>query len=369
MPIPERWKSLATNALLALTTTTLTLFAIELLLWMTPYRSKIPLLAEPRNYWVNHAETGYDIGKNVPKDTHHFFDAEVDVWSNELSCFDTPYTNSEPTIYLTGDSFAWGFGDFADKWGTIIQNTTGRRVLKCGVGGFGTKQELIKTTNHFETLSPKPSVLIVGYLGANDVEDDALFPNYTVDHGYRVRDARLTQDKGVAYAVKRWFTIHSALYNLVKNNARPLIIGLLPDSWLERSGIAPATKAAVDTESEAAYTEHLQNVLGFKSLAEKHGAKLLFVLIPSRNELRQSGSAHNNQRLKPFLEANDIPFIDLFPALQAAEQSGTKLYWDVDGHWNNAGNRFVGELVSDHLVHEQFVPKSASFIDRAPIDE
>lgn len=369
MIFSPRVKSAGANILLVSGTVVMTLILLEALLRLTPYRSKIPLLAEPRNYWVNHTETGYDIGKNIPKDSHHFFDAEVDVWSNELGCFDTPYTNSEPTIYLTGDSFTWGFGDFADKWGTVIQNTIGMRVLKCGVGGFGTKQELIKTTNHLEALSPKPSILIVGYLGANDVEDDALFPNYKVDRGYRVRDTRVTQDESIAYAVKRWFTIHSALYNLLKNNARPLIIALLPESWLKRSGIAPATKTAVDTESEAAYQEHLQNVLGFKLLAQKHGAKLLFVLIPSRNELRQIGSARNNEHLKPFLEANDIPFIDLLPALQEAERSGTQLYWDVDGHWNNVGNRFVGELVSDHLVRKQFVQNSTSFIDRGSIDE
>ncbi len=359
MTISPRVKPFVVNGLLALATTGLTLVALELLLWLTPYRSKIPLLAEPRNYWVNNQETGYDIGENVPTDSHHFFDAEADVWSNELGCFDTPYTTSEPTIYLTGDSFTWGFGDFADKWGTVIQNTTGMRVLKCGVGGFGTKQELIKTTNHLETLSPKPSVLIVGYLGANDVEDDALFPNYTVDQGYRVRDTRLAQDESVTYAIKRWFTIHSALYNLVKNTARPLIVALLPDSWLNRSGIAPPTKPSIDTESETAYAEHLQNVLGFKTLAEKQGSKLLFVLIPSRNELRETQNATNNERLKPFLAANNIPYLDLFAPLQEAERAGRKLYWDVDGHWNNEGNRFVGALVSEHLLREKFLPEGA----------
>lgn len=332
-----------------------TLVFLELLLWLTPYRSKVPFLAEPRDYWVNSADTGFDIGKNVPKDTHHFFDHEVTVWSNELGCFDTPYIDKQPIIYLTGDSFTWGFADFEDKWGTRIEKNTGMRVLKCGVGGFGTKQELLKTTNHFDELATKPSVLIVGYLGANDVEDDAFFPNYTVEQGYRVRDLRITPEHGVAHAIKRWLTVHSALYNLLKNRVKPLITAILPDAVLTSSGVTAPTKELKDPQTDEVYQEHLQNVLGFKQLADKYGAKLLFVLIPSRTEIRDTKTASTNDKLKPFLEANQIPYLDLFGAIEEAERSGKKLYWDVDGHWNNEGNAFVGDIVSDHLMNAQYV--------------
>ena len=47
-------------------------------------------------------------------------------------------------ILLVGDSFTHSYAPFPDKWGTRIEKLLHYRVLKCGVTGYGTKQEWLK---------------------------------------------------------------------------------------------------------------------------------------------------------------------------------------------------------------------------------
>jgi len=61
-----------------------------------------------------------------------------------LGCFDAPFKNDRDYAVLVGDSFTWGWTPFGEKFGTIIEESCGIRILKCGVGGYGTKQEFLK---------------------------------------------------------------------------------------------------------------------------------------------------------------------------------------------------------------------------------
>jgi lysophospholipase L1-like esterase len=335
------------NVLLVLASFFVTIVLVELVLRVTPYRFFAPSTHVPKGYWATHEERGYDIAPNRPPTKFTFLGDTHEIWSNELGCFDRPYEGEQPLIYLTGDSFTWGFAPFENKWGTVLESVLATRVLKCGVDGYGTRQELLKTTEHLKHM--QPALVIVGYLGANDIDDDARFPNYGVYDGYRARISSI-KEGSLIFEIKKWLSIHSVLYNLAKPSLRTVLLQFLPDALLTRAGVTSEI-ATLTPLNEQSLEKHLESVDGFKSLAKARGSRLLFVLIPARTDIEGAASEnYSNARTKQYLESNNIEYIDLLPVFRDVMSTGKDLYWDVDGHWNPTGNHLAGLLVAEYIV-------------------
>ncbi len=366
------------NIFLSLLSILVTLIVLDALLHLTTFKSLIKRDVYPRYYFQADDELGFVIAPNQEQKEHVFFDSKMEVMSNSLGCFDREYEGDEPFVYLTGDSFAWGFAPLDKKWGKQAESILGTRFLTCGTGGYGTTQELLKAKRDLKDL-PAPSTIVVGYLGGNDVEDDANFPNNSVYEGYWVtnlektglskEEAEAKYENFLSYCTAEpsnklvqgfrcWLNNHSIIYNVLKNNARPLVVALLPDSLLKKAGIIVEPVPVLRMpEDPSIYERHVDAVRGFKALAEEKGSKLLFVLIPSKDDVRNS-KVHgdwvmgmNNERLKPYLDKEGVAYLDLLPEFSAREKlPETSFYWTVDGHWNVNGDRLAGLLVSKYMI-------------------
>ena len=132
-------KSAASSFLIVLVSTGLTVLLCEGILRLTPYKDLLPLAGIPNGYYVSDRDSGYDLAVSFPTSTQRFRGGSNPIWSNNLGCFDMPYNGEQPYIYLTGDSFAWGFSPLEDKWGKVVESNIGVRVLTCGVAGEDTK--------------------------------------------------------------------------------------------------------------------------------------------------------------------------------------------------------------------------------------
>jgi hypothetical protein len=354
----------------------ITLVALDVALFFTHYRGIISRWNYPQHYFTKDAELGFDIVPNFATSTHYFPDAAFPVWSNNIGCFDTDYASETPYIYMAGDSLTWGFVPFEDTWGKRMQDILGVRTMKCGVtGGYGTRQELIRTTRHLSQL-PSTELIIVGYTQANDIDDDANFPSTTIHDGYLVPNLAkggMTEAQAEEkYALfEKYCTLsdpshpilqkarcllnnYSVLYNLAKKNIRGVLVSVFSEPALVKLGIVAKMTPAIDAKSETGYQDHLKNVLGFKDLARREGAGLLFVLVPGEND-----------RLKSFMDKQGIAYLDLKPAFE--EYSRTQpLNWKIDGHWNIAGNHLAGLLVSRYLLEKDIIrvtDKASALLD------
>lgn len=379
------YKKLFTNSLLVALGIVVPLLFLEFILSFTSLKGIVSENVYPRYYFVKDREIGLDIAPDFSTTSLSFYEHPYDVWSNSLGCFDYVYSSTTPYIYLTGDSFTWGFAPFADKWGTILESRVGTRVLKCGVGGFGTKQELIKTSRDMARLAA-PKLIIVGYFGFNDPLDDANFPRNTVYDGYRVGNfafGSTTEAQAesnyknleeycvanvpthpVLQRVKCVLFTHSIIYNLLRNNLKTFFTGILAPGTLESTGFVVDSAESVPDPLAAQhakedYARHLQNVDAFKTLAAKENAKLLFVLIPDKDIARSTSTdpvAFANYRLTPFLDAEKIMYLDLAPAFRTYEHLPAQpLYWPTDGHWNQKGNHLAGLVLSRYLLENGLV--------------
>ena len=156
-----------------------TLACFDVALHYTRYKDLIAEYAFPMNYYTTIPGVGRDIKPNQPITLVPFFDYPYYTWANEIGCFDTSIKDLKPGmpfIYLAGDSFTWGFAPFEDKWGTIMQSELSMRILKCGVPGYGTHLELLKTKYDLAKFPTPPKLIIVGYFDNDPFDDSVIDP-------------------------------------------------------------------------------------------------------------------------------------------------------------------------------------------------
>lgn len=352
-----RWRGCAVHVVLAIVSTMATLLIAEAALRASGERR---LLFTPVRYLFRpDPETGYDLAPNVSRRPHVFSDGRYDVWTNELGCFDRPYHGERPYLLLVGDSFTEYYAPFERKWGTLLEASLGQRVLKCGVGGYGTAQELVKARRLVAAVGTAPQTIVVGYY-VNDLGEDALFPQETVIDGWPVKTRRFRSLRtGEIVPVKApdvlgaWLRTHSILYNMTRLAVRdgetrhglgnverfPELLYAAPYGWVPQ-----------------ALAEHLQNLARFQELAASLRARLLVVMIPSKAQVHPDlyrGTVPAGDREAPqrivgaFLEARGIEHIDLLPAFRG---HAAETYWAIDSHWNEEGNRLAATLVAERIA-------------------
>jgi hypothetical protein len=385
----SRW---ALHAGLILLSVMAMLVLLETALRFTSYRHLLTRDRHLRYYYQVDLAKGFDIAPNVSGKRMSVDNrVEFEVWSNELGCFDEPYRGEPDYFLLVGDSFTHSYAPFPDKWGTQIEKLLHYRVLKCGVSGYGTKQELLKATEIIARVRHQPRLIIVGYFW-NDLSDDYSFPILTVIDGFLVNSTRykdpktgkLSKDK-VEKKYTTWEKWFSSAYPLsfgelisfyldqhliIMNLFNDVLVRFFPG---KNNAFADSNKFLAfqdETKHWNIWKRHLQNLAAFKDLAAANQARLLVVLIPTNTQVYPFLAAHQgidlerpNKILGRFLAAQGIDYLDLLPLLRSYADKTPRptldpdkdLYWRQNSHWSIRGEHLVGLLVTRAILERRLV--------------
>ena len=339
-------------------------------------------------YYMLKENRGFDIRTNATRRQLYFSDGVFDIWGNNIGCFDYDVDLAEVRekgyILLVGDSFTWGFTEFRETAGVSLENRLEKRVLKCGVPSYGTRQELYKAKEIIDRIGTPPGKLILGYYVGNDVLNDYFFPELTVKDGYLTRtiekfdvetgevrrrdqaDNQNRQSNFERYCVgyepgdrflfrlRCWLTRNSILYQLFSIMTRSQ--KFYPPYeliWTEEGARRPWMRLA--------WKRHLD---GMREQIDRLGVDkedVIVVIIPAKNSfvpkywqnVRKDLShvtidpAAPYHTVSTYLSDNGIPHINLFPYfLRCGELD---LYWTFDGHWNSSGNRVMADILYEYL--------------------
>jgi hypothetical protein len=386
----SRW---ALNAGLILLSVAAVMVLVEATLRFTPYRLLLTRDRHLRYYYQFDPAKGFDIAPNIrPKRVSVDNRVEFNIWSNELGCFDEPYHGEKSFILLVGDSFTHAFAPFPDKWGTQIEQLLHYRVLKCGVTGYGTYQELLKAKEIIAQVKNRPQLIIVGYFW-NDVSDDYSFPNLTVVDGFLVESNRYKDSKTAALLTEKLgkgYTWQEKLFGrdyplslgeMIRYylDQHLIVMNLINAAWVrwfpgKTNAFGESNKFLAFQEvqpwSREVWKRHLANLAAFKDLAAAHGAGLLVVLIPTNTQVYPFLATHQgldlerpNKILGGFLKARGIDYLDLLPLMRPyADQTprpslnpDRDLYWQHNSHWSIRGEHLVGLLVSRFILAHRLV--------------
>lgn len=172
-------RKLLANTALVFGSLVVALILVEVVLRFTPYATLPARYSYPTGYFVADDALGYDIGRSVTPRVHPFAEHPYPVFSNRLGCFDHERAVPDDYVLVVGDSFAWGYTPLEDKWTTLLEQRSGQFILKCGVTGYGTRQELLKAQRVVAEVGKNPRLVVLLYT-ENDLNDDLYFPQRTV---------------------------------------------------------------------------------------------------------------------------------------------------------------------------------------------
>lgn len=404
----DRGKELAADAALTLGATLFALAFGAAVLLFAFHKHRLPV----KGLYRADPELGYDLSADLPRSVY-YEGAEVGdytVFTNDLGCYDEPFTPGSNHVLLIGDSFTQGM-KFEESWGHGLQEALGERVLKCGVSGFSTKTELIKADRVMAKTGAAPRALVVGYC-PNDLEEDYYYPLRTVIRGYAVtykymkdlktgataelpresEERRIrrwefengAEDCPSTSAVGRagcWLRGRAALYYSAKDR---ILTSRLGSRFVQR---APSNPDAASVPPflgwiplgtypwvDKAWKLHLSNFTALKELARRRRAPLLVVFIPTKEQvydfLREDMKAAHpeldpdqpNRLLAAHFKKEGVAFLDLTPVFHAyADQSKraidvkTDLFYRYNGHWGPKGERLGALLTAQALLEKDLV--------------
>lgn len=348
----------------------------------------------PNGYFVKHAARGFDIGRN--REGAHWVDGVAyPIWSNSLGCFDDEPPKAGDYIYFAGDSQTWGYTPFEQKFGTIVEQRSGKSVVKCGVTHTGQLHQFDKFLGVVEEIGYPPRAVLVFY-DSNDPANDYAYPHATVIDGWLVNSASLDEENEIVRhadeelreklklrlkeieeksASWRWrFNRSAKPYSLSLNVAVSL-----------KNRLAKAVQGQTGQDSGGRTRKQIYSlpkekgrkfwyednpntrrnkgaILQFKKWAINNGVDLIVALIPPKT---RALNASWYEELRGFLTTNEISHVDLAPEFKRRGLASQDLYWNHDAHFNPRGNEAVAEILIDELQH-LFQKRRASPSDPDP---
>lgn len=394
----EKIRNYSLNILLFLGSIIFTLIILEVALHFSPL-ANLPkkLYSFPANYFQADLEIDYDIIPSLKGKVHNLPEHPYEVFSNQYGCFD--YEREVPDDYgiVLGDSMTWGFSPLDAMWTSQVEKMSGQFLLKCGLPGYGTFQELQKAKKVINKVGKPPSYIIVLYT-ENDFNDDYYLPHRTIYHGhfvslikntnldtgevFRRTDEEISQRYGKYNEDTFSNTLRNLRYELVlyrlyrtykkqyrgrfkeflnslvaikdaeANEGRIKLFNAqtLPRGMAGPSGYAVVFARYLDADNREwfsnAFKSHAKNMLNFASYANEIGAKLLFIdtngVMPHKryDPVKKQFKEHNVYYYN--LKADYTNFVR----------------WKYDAHWNIEGNKIAADHIFNYISSSNFFSKN-----------
>lgn len=262
-------------------------------------------------------------------------------------------------IVVVGDSLAYGWGVERDAaWTSLLDaRLPESRVITLGLPGTAPPQFV----RYFERfgLGLQPKVLIFGIFAGNDIVDANTFDrwitagspgNYDV---WRFFEGRVPKrDAGFPRNSYLLLFLKSARKSLGQQYSAKTV----RSADGEKLQLAPAIlQRALEYNDPMnwGFKSVVQAVLAARNLTRDSGSELLVVLFPTKEgiylPLHDVPFPTLVRPLKDVLEDEGITCIDLSERFRELAAQGKKLYFEIDGHPNELGNRVVADVLADYL--------------------
>jgi len=262
--------------------------------------------------------------------------------------------NDIKRILVLGDSFAWGYGvEEPERFSQLLEASLGVEVINAGVSGYSTDQELLWYRN--EGVKYETDLVILEIAG-NDVGDNdrqlvnTIYykPRFVIEEGQLVPIGypvpktspqgkfiySLSQRSALAYfLVQRYFDLLSE-YEKIKVNS--------DQANSQESGISAKSEPFRLT---TALIDEIRNI------AESRKAK--FMIVTTDNWW----NSRSNKTYKDFINTLET---EGFLVLDVESMPGFDpkvMVIPNDGHWNQAGHKFVAEKIKAFIESEQLLSK------------
>jgi hypothetical protein len=325
----------------------------------------------PRGYNVADPIMGFDIQKNFSSISANLADQPFQISSNDIGCFDhhtlAEIKAAKSYDYFAGDSFAWGYGNYAQNIPSTYEKISGRFTVKCGIIHSGQKHQFEKFQRTEKLIGHPPKRVILTFY-ENDVANDYAYPHTTVIEGYEVdtykfdpgqfqlvaRDMNQIREdilaginpksQGWKVRLDAWLDSYSLSWNLLKIGIKQT----KPKELATIYGISEGVNYGKDkgyATAEVSKKNREGLDLWFND-AKKRKYELILILIPPK---LHHANTNFYGGFRDYLNSKNIRYYDLTEPFYESKKRSEELYWLNDGHLHNEGNIFVGKFLAEKL--------------------
>jgi hypothetical protein len=285
---------------------------------------------------------------------------------------DVPLASKQKRILLLGDSFIEGMGvTYENSVAGILEESLkagGTEVLNAAALSYSPKLYFLKTQYLIEQRHLAFNEIYV-FIDISDAHDEIIYKYWEPGggnafvSGLRALD-RFSQRHSFLYCylASRW----SVSREKAINNAFPAGNSADARFWvqdlkeyLRRADpekdrfLWPNKQSAWDEWGREGLSLCERYITELQVLCAQHGIRLTIVIYPSPYQLTSDNLAGIPVTFwRAFAEKHNIGFLNLFPLFCGGEPPETvyaKYFIQGDGHWNEAGNRYVAEAVLQHI--------------------
>ena len=399
-----RLMNIGGKVLLIIVSSCLTFFILEMVVRML---LPLPYPNEEGAFYQCHADFGWT-GQPDYQGTIEGAEYQQQVKFNRLGMHDTEHTTDNQAdsyrILMLGDSFVHAVQvDETESNHQQLEDSLNQQVgymvevISSGVINWGTNQQLLfyrKTGREFE-----PDLVLLMFFIGNDLLDNLpgnlsnidgvnCYAPYFAVCGDGLNAAPLTYAPGISQAKPPcstgervlvnnmgWLYQRSRLYQQIE----PLLISRFPRQIFGQEHDTSSTALYLpsnDPRLEQAWRVTLATLGQLNDEVQADGHQFAVALISpgmvirmmqldeaaqaqieqDNSDFKNAQADRPNQRLAEFLQKEQIPYLDLTPALVAHQQANfTPLYFLHDGHWTEAGNRVAAETLANWLLEQGLV--------------
>ena len=313
----------------------------------------------PSGLFLNDNKQGYKLASNF-NGMHIFQDYKYQIKTNREGCFEENIKKEDVEILVIGDSHTWGYVDMEKRYSNLLRNKYNFKTYNCGLTGSGTLQQ----NNIYLSLLQKgykPRLVILGYSAFNDIEDDALNPEYSVWNGIlfknrdfvvnsngianfkKIKQLPITFPRKIKSILHRNLSLYRYSYNLknkIKSNFRKTntsTIDVLSSTRLIYN---------LNIENKSLFDKNLNNIKMLANTALANNSKLIVVKIPTSNKFCTDSYKKSITYLKDIIKSNSIKMINNDICLPE------DFYYPINGHLNNKGHDYLANQISRYLLEK-----------------
>jgi hypothetical protein len=258
-----------------------------------------------------------------------------------------------------GDSFTFGHGVNQEAtWVARLAGITTREIVNLGVPRWGPQQYTRSLEKYGIPLKPK---VIFWCLFANDLSDSIIFERWLRGRSDRFSLGRFLRTHTVTFAIFRRLRVYL--------RAGSEDVNLREVSLRFNSKIVRANLNAESKRFSAAWPLATREIE--TAYRESQAAKATFVLLyfPSKEQVYWDSIKEQAKSLESFDASTDnlsratlefcqsrhLLCLDLTPALRKRALRREKLYFTIDGHWNEHGHDAVAREIYSFLLAQKIL--------------
>jgi lysophospholipase L1-like esterase len=325
----------------------------ELILRIPVIRERILHDTFSVNYYVPHTSRTYDIAPSV-EGTFYFHGPPFRVKSDRLGCISPAIPSGKPYILVVGDSVAWGYAAYEEKWTTLIQNIISQDIINCGVPGYTTYQELDKARDVIARIGYPPKIIIFQYTYFNDLWEELLAPS-------RLPRGTFIETNFLISSLDPLKFIHKSP-DLIQAPSHWLLALLLEQFVRQKlkhfiatgidANLIPGLDPAKSSWLPDAWRSHLHHLEAFSALAQQIGAKSVAIYFGNWRpgvSWPMEAAAGENLKKQADAFANASGAIANYSRRMGRPPDGDTI-WANDGHPSPKGQRLMAAAVVEAMI-------------------